>query len=177
MIKRNSILVMATTGATIALAATAFAQALTVDMNRITDSGLGDKIGTVAISESKSGVTFKVSVKGLPAGPHGFHLHENGSCAPGMKEGKMQAGIAAGSHYDPEQKKSHKGPKGTGHKGDLPLLKSTGGSVDTSVLAPRLKLADVRGRALVIHEGGDTYKDVPQDGGGAGRIACGVIGK
>jgi len=88
----------------------------------------------------------------------------------------MTAGIAAGQHYDPEGKKSHKGPKGAGHKGDLPALNASAkGDVNQAVTAPHLKLADVQGRSLVIHEGGDNYSDTPESGGGKGRIACGVI--
>jgi Cu-Zn family superoxide dismutase len=58
----------------------------------------------VVISEGKGGVSFKVSVTGLPKGQRGFHVHEKGDCGPGMKDGKMTAGIAAGEHYDPEGK-------------------------------------------------------------------------
>ncbi len=152
-------------------------QHLTVDINRISDTGVGEKIGTVAISEAKGGVAFKVAVTGLPKGQRGFHVHEKGDCGPAMKDGKMTAGIAAGGHYDPEAKKSHKGPKGAGHKGDLPLLDTTDRGISQTVTAPRLKLADVRGRALVIHEGGDNYSDQPENGGGAGRVACGVVPK
>ena len=39
---------------------------------------------------------------------------------------------------------------------------------------PRLKASDLRGRALVVHAGGDTYADTPPLGGGGARIACGV---
>ena len=49
--------------------------------------------------------------------------------------------------------------------------------VEQTVTAPRLKLADVQGRALVIHEGGDNYTDNPENGGGKGRVACGVVPK
>ena len=95
----------------------ALAQQLTVDINRISKDGVGDKIGSVMISEGKDGASFKVSVKGLPAAQRGFHVHEKGDCGPGMKDGKMEAGIAAGEHYDPEGHKSHKGPKGQGPQG------------------------------------------------------------
>jgi Cu-Zn family superoxide dismutase len=161
----------------VAASGVAIAQQLTVDINRISSSGIGEKIGTVVLSESKDGASFKVSVKGLPAAERGFHVHEKGDCGPGMKDGKMEAGIAAGEHYDPEGHKSHKGPKGTGHKGDLPLLKGTASGIEQTVTAPRLKLADVRGRSLLIHEGGDNYSDQPENGGGKGRVACGVIPK
>ena len=94
-----------------------------------------------------------------------------------MKDGKMTAGVAAGEHYDPGGSKSHKGPKGQGHKGDLPALNATAKGIDQTVTAPRLKLSDIRGRAIVIHEGGDNYTDQPENGGGKGRVACGVIPK
>ena len=150
-------------------------QQITVDINRISSSGIGEKIGSVVVSEGKGGVSFKVSVKGLPAGQRGFHVHDKGDCGPGMKDGKMEAGLAAGQHYDPEGHKSHKGPKGKGHKGDLPLLKGNASGIEQTVTAPRLKLEDVKGRALVIHEGGDNYSDQPKLGGGGPRIACGVV--
>jgi Cu-Zn family superoxide dismutase len=51
------------------------------------------------------------------------------------------------------------------------------GDVKQTVTAPRLKLSDVQGRSLIIHEGGDTYSDTRESGGGKGRIACGVIPK
>ena len=42
--------------------------------------------------------------------------------------------------------------------------------------ANRLKVADVKGRALMIHAGGDNYSDQPKPlGGGGARVACGVI--
>ena len=155
---------------------TVMAQSLTVDMNRISDSGVGEKIGSILISQDK-GVTFKVTVAGLPKGQRGFHVHEKGDCGPGMKDGKMTAGIAAGEHFDPDNKKSHKGPKGGGHKGDLPVLTGSDKGIVQTVTAPRLKLADIMGRSIVIHEGGDNYRDKPENGGGKGRIACGVIPK
>ena len=155
----------------------ALAQQATVDINRISSSGVGEKIGTVTLSEGKGGVSFKISVKGLPAMQRGFHVHDKGDCGPGLKDGKMEAGIAAGDHYDPEGHKSHKGPEGKGHKGDLPLLKGNASAIAQTVVAPRLKLADIKGRSLIIHEGGDNYSDSPENGGGKGRVACGVIPK
>jgi superoxide dismutase, Cu-Zn family len=172
-IRRVSIL------ATLLVASTglALAQQETVDINRISKDGVGDKIGTAVVSEGKKGVSFKISVKGLPAAQRGFHVHEKGDCGPGMKDGKMEAGVAAGEHYDPEGHKSHKGPQGKGHKGDLPLLKGTASGIEQTVVAPRLNLADVKGRSIVIHEGGDNYSDNPENGGGKGRVACGIVAK
>jgi Cu-Zn family superoxide dismutase len=43
-------------------------------------------------------------------------------------------------------------------------------------VAPRLKLADLKGRSLMIHSGADNYFDAPEKNGGGGeRIACGVM--
>lgn len=89
----------------------------------------------------------------------------------------MAAANAAGPHFDPEATKSHKGPDGAGHEGDLPKLVAKEGKISESVTVKDLKLADVAGRSLMIHEGGDNYTDQPENGGGKGRIACGVIPK
>ena len=155
----------------------ALAQQMTVDINKISDAGVGEKVGTVIVSSGKKGVSFKVAVTGIAPGQHGFHVHEKGDCAAASKDGKMTAGGAAGPHYDPDSKKSHKGPQGAGHKGDLPVLKSDAKGINQTVTAPHLKLEDVSGHALVIHEGGDNYTDNPENGGGMGRIACGVVPK
>jgi Cu-Zn family superoxide dismutase len=50
------------------------------------------------------------------------------------------------------------------------------GTATGTVLAPRLKLKDVIGHSLMIHEGGDNYSDTPKKlGGGGARIACGSV--
>ena len=62
--------------------------------------------------------------------------------------------------------------------GDLPLLVvNNEGNATTPVVAPRLKTIDeVKGKALMIHVGGDNMSDQPQPlGGGGARYACGVI--
>ena len=52
---------------------------------------------------------FTQSFPGLPPGEHGFHIHEKGDCGPGMNQGKLAAGFAAGGHYDPAHTKKHLG--------------------------------------------------------------------
>ena len=51
------------------------------------------------------------------------------------------------------------------------------GKATQPVVAPRLKTLDeVKGKALMIHVGGDNMSDSPQPlGGGGERFACGVI--
>jgi Cu-Zn family superoxide dismutase len=155
----------------------ALAQEVTVGINKVSEAGVGEKIGTVTIFEDKGATTFKVAVGGVPAGRHGFHVHEKGNCGTAMKNGKPEAGGAAGPHYDPDGKKTHRGPQGDGHLGDLPALTANATGINESVVAPRVRLADVLGRSLVIHEAGDNYTDDPENGGGKGRIACGVVPK
>lgn len=156
----------------------AHAADVSVDMNKITAEGVGEKLGTVIVSEKAGGgLELKVDMVGVTRGEHGFHLHETGDCGPKAKDGKAQAGLAAGPHFDPASTKSHKGPTAQGHKGDLPFLTATDKGINVVVSAPHLSLADIHGRALVVHEGGDNYTDHPENGGGKGRVACGVIPK
>jgi Cu-Zn family superoxide dismutase len=148
-----------------------------VTVHFIDASGKEKPAGTITISETPEGLVLAPRLKGLPPGEHGFHLHEKGSCAPGDKDGQPAAGIAAGGHFDPDATKAHKGPGGGGHKGDLPkLVVDEKGTASGKLNVPGLKLEDVAGKALMIHEGGDNYSDAPKPlGGGAARIACGVI--
>jgi Cu-Zn family superoxide dismutase len=155
----------------------AAAAEIKVPMKMLGDSGEGASAGTVSISESKYGLVFTPSLSGLPPGLHGFHVHENHSCASAEKDGKMVAGLAAGGHYDPASSKHHGLPWGDGHLGDLPALTvDAAGNASNPVLAPRLKLADLKGRSLMVHVGGDNHADHPAMlGGGGARLVCGPI--
>jgi Cu-Zn family superoxide dismutase len=56
------------------------------------------------------------------------------------------------------------------------LVVGADGEATLPVLAPQLRVKDVRGRSLIIHAGEDNYSDQPASLGGGGiRIACGVI--
>jgi Cu-Zn family superoxide dismutase len=147
-------------------------------MFKIDATGVGSEIGTLALSDSRGGLRIVPKLAGLPPGAHGFHVHEIANCGPAMKDGKMQAGLAAGGHYDPHATGRHVGPTGdAGHRGDLPVLNvAADGTATEMVHALRLSVHEVRGRAIVIHEGGDNFSDQPKPlGGGGGRIACGVV--
>jgi Cu-Zn family superoxide dismutase len=151
---------------------------LTVSMFKIDANGVGAEIGTLTLSDSRGGLHIAPKLAGLPPGPHGFHIHENPNCGPGMKDGKMQAGLAAGGHFDPHGTGRHVGPLGDGgHRGDLPVLNvAADGMATEPVNALRLSVNDARGRAFVIHEGGDNFSDQPKPlGGGGVRIACGTV--
>jgi Cu-Zn family superoxide dismutase len=155
------------------------AQTLTVPMQLVDADGGTKSIGTITITGAPDGVTFTPRLEGLPPGSHGFHVHEKASCDPAMdpKTGKVMPAQAAGGHLDPEKTRRHEGPGGNGHLGDLPALSVDGtGNAASPVVAPRLKISDLLGHALIIHAGGDSYSDSPKElGGGGARIACGVI--
>lgn len=133
-------------------------------------SGPAENIGSVTIDNSVCGVLLTPKLHGLPPGVHGFHVHVNPSCADN--------GMAAGGHFDPENTNQHDGPYShLGHQGDLPvLIVNQDGTATLPTLAPKFKLAQLSGHALMIHAGGDNYSDQPEKlGGGGTRIACGVI--
>lgn len=150
---------------------------LAVSLNAVDDTGNGPVLGQVVITENRHGVVFTPALKGLQPGLHGFHVHEKPSCAPAQKEGKTLPAQAAGGHYDPQASKRHGLPWGDGHLGDLPpLFVAADGSASQPVLAPRLRLNDLPGHALMVHAGGDNHADHPAPlGGGGARVACGVI--
>lgn len=158
------------------LAGSAWAD-ITVPMNMVDEKGTGATVGQVVVSESPYGLVFTPALSGVTPGLHGFHVHENPSCAPLEKDGKMVPALAAGGHYDPAGTKRHGLPWGDGHLGDLPALYvDSSGNATYPVLAPRLKMADIKGRSLMVHVGGDNHADHPAPlGGGGARLACGVI--
>jgi Cu-Zn family superoxide dismutase len=162
---------------TMLVALPVFAADVVVSMNLVNEQGIGKDIGTITISEGPAGLVFTPQLTDLTPGIHGFHVHQNPDCAAGTKEGKQVPGLAAGGHYDPANTAKHEGPHGKGHLGDLPTLTvGADGKATTAVTAPRLKMADVKGRSLMIHAGGDNYADQPAPlGGGGARVACGVI--
>ena len=159
------------------LSSAAAAADIVVTINTVDENGIGKKAGIVTISTTPYGIIFTPALEGVPPGLHGFHVHENPSCEAKEKDGKKVAALAAGGHYDPAGSKHHGAPWGDGHIGDLPaLFADANGNSNQPVLAPRLKIADLRGRSLMIHAGGDNLSDQPAPlGGGGMRLLCGVI--
>lgn len=143
----------------------------------LSDAGLGDAIGSIAWKDSKAGLVVMPHLANLEAGSHGMHIHVNPDCSTALRDGQPTAGLAAGSHFDPDKSGKHLGPEGAGHKGDLPALTvGKDGKAKGKLVAPHLTLADIKGHAIMIHAGGDNYSDDPKPlGGGGARIACGVV--
>lgn len=125
-------------------------------------------LGRVDFQDTPFGLLITPNLTTLPSGLHGFHLHQHANC--------NDHAMAAGGHFDPQSTHTHLGPYGKGHLGDLPVLYvDADGQAHTPILAPRLKTADIKGLAVMVHANGDNYTDTPALGGGGERIACGGI--
>lgn len=149
------------------------------EIYRITKDGRGAAVGGIVFADTEHGLLVTPDLRDMrPAGPHALHVHEKASCAPGQQDGDTVVGGSAGSHYDPQATERHEGPYGDGHLGDLPnLVVECNGDVTIPVLAPRPSLADVRGRAVMIHAKPDRYGGHAshRHGKGGARMYCGVI--
>lgn len=146
------------------------AATIQVNMYRTTTQGQGPSVGSIILTDTRYGLLIIPNLTDLPPGIHGFHVHEHPSCD--------HHGEDAGGHLDPKQTGNHLGPySNKGHLGDLPALTvNDKGVANLPILAPRLKVRNLKNHALMIHAGGDNYSDIPEKlGGGGARIACGVI--
>ena len=141
----------------------------TVEMRLVNIKPEKASIGHVTLLDSRYGLLILPHLRGLTPGLHGFHIHAHPSCE--------QAAMAAGGHFDPHKTDQHLGPYNSkGHLGDLPVLYvKADGTANTPLLAPRLTVKQIQNKALMLHAGGDNYADNPPMGGGASRLACGVI--
>ena len=159
--------------------ADAVLEAVDVTLYRVDADGRGEALGTVLARNTDFGLLLEPDLEGLPQGIKGFHVHQNPDCGPAENDaGEVVPGLAAGGHYDPEDTGAHHGPYShEGHLGDMPPLYFDADERATlPVLAPLLSVADLQGRALVLHAGGDNFSDDPEPlGGGGARAACGVV--
>ncbi|GAB3048622.1 superoxide dismutase family protein [Virgibacillus ainsalahensis] len=138
----------------------------------------GDIVGTATLTEDESGVNVSLEGTDLPAGTHGFHIHETGVCEGPDFE-------SAGGHYNPtDANHGFDDPEGP-HAGDLENIEvAEDGTVNTEVSADMVTLEQdgdntlytEEGTALVIHSEADDYESQPS-GDAGDRIACGVIGE
>lgn len=136
----------------------------------------GRPVGTITLSATASGVLLTGDLSQLPPGPHGFHIHEIGTCEPPFS--------SAGGHWNPGGKKHGFHEAAGPHAGDLPnLYVSADGKATVDSFVSGLSLTgtansvlDANGAALVIHAKADDYKTDPA-GDSGDRIVCGVISK
>ena len=116
------------------------------------------------------------TIKGLPAGLHGFHIHTYGDLSSGCE--------SAGPHFNPTQHDHGSLTSTIRHVGDFGNLESQGGDVNFDFIAKDLSLIgrhSIIGRAVIIHSDpddlGQTNHPLSKTTGNAGaRLVCGVIG-
>lgn len=132
--------------------------------------------GVVFFQDTIGGTIVTAQINGLPdyrpataredpVGPHGFHLHENGTCETVNPSDPFQA---AGGHWNPTHQ-----PHGN-HAGDFPVLFSNNGRAYMSFFTNKFRVNEVIGKAVIIHENPDDYRTQPAGDAGK-RLACGVI--
>jgi superoxide dismutase, Cu-Zn family len=133
----------------------------------------GRELGTLSLTESSGGITIQGTLRGLPPGTHGVHLHTVGSCEPPFE--------SAGGHWNPTGRQhgleNAQGP----HLGDMQNLEVSADSTATvqltttgGTLRGENALLDGDGAAVVVHAGADDHRTDPSGNSGA-RIACGII--
>ena len=126
--------------------------------------GVGHVIGTLTVKNGEVLVAGRKelalfitpALRGLPQGSYAFHVHENATCGPGKKDGESVPGLAAGDHLWLSGTGHMSGTTFTSHLGDLPDLEVTAdGTAKKTVVTARLSLADVAGRAFIVHASQD----------------------
>jgi Cu-Zn family superoxide dismutase len=132
----------------------------------------GQNVGTALLTEASHGVKIKLDVKGLPAGEHSLHIHQNAKCeAPDFK--------SAGPHFNGASGHADHMGMPAGDIPDFSLIVSADGTGHATVVAPNISLGTDEhsvfsngGTAIVIHAvAGGTSSAAPP------RIACGIITK
>ena len=135
-----------------------------------------DLRGYVIFTDVPYGTEVFVEISGLPnympaqegrdpIGPHGFHIHEHGTCEIDDPNDPFQA---AGEHWNPDNQ-----PHGN-HAGDFPVLFSNNGYTRMSFFTDRFSVQEVIGKTIMIHENPDDYRTQPAGDSGK-RLGCGVI--
>ena len=127
-------------------------------------------MGTVTFSKVGEGTKVTAELTGVPAGKHGFHIHEFGDAS--SPDGK-----AAGSHFDPKMVKKHGDPnkKDVRHLGDLGNIEAKDdGKATYDAVYPDLPIEVILGHGVVVHEKADDFGQPVGNAGG--RLAVGVIG-
>ncbi|MCI5578752.1 MAG: superoxide dismutase family protein [Oscillospiraceae bacterium] len=127
--------------------------------------------GTVCLYQLCGCVMVTVEVDGLPVGtkPCGkpifaFHIHEGYECS-GNKDDCF---ANAKGHFNPYNCQHPY------HAGDMPPLFGMNGRAFLAFMTDRFKVAEVLGRAVIIHRMDDDFHTQPSGNAGE-KIACGVI--
>jgi Cu-Zn family superoxide dismutase len=127
--------------------------------------------GSVQFVELADGsVDVTVNLTGVPAGVHGFHVHEKGDCGDN--------GNAAGGHFNPTGHQ-HGAPSEASHAGDFGNVTADAQGVvstrfNTRSISVSAGPTTAVGHAVILHANPDDLATQPT-GNAGGRIACGVV--
>ena len=145
----------------------------------------GVVVGRARLEVEDGKVFVKATIRGMPPGFHGFHIHTIGICdAAG-------AFVSAGGHFNPG------GSSHANHAGDQPaLLVNANGTAWARFATDRYAIGDLfdaDGSAFIVHAAADNYANIPAarysaiaggavpdastlaTGDAGSRSACGVI--
>lgn len=130
--------------------------------------------GALILTPEKGGVRVMGDISGLTPGKHGLHLHQFSDFSEGC--------ISCGPHWNPKMS-VHGGAKSPPrHPGDMGnIVANADGVARVKQYLKGVKMADLLGRAIVVHADADDLGKGGNPGslanGNAGlRIACGGIG-
>lgn len=134
----------------------------------------GAEVGVLTVVDQAGGLMLTGTVRGMPPGTHGIHIHMTGQCTPPFE--------SAGGHWNPTGlQHGRDNPQGA-HLGDLMNIEVGADSTATVSLSTpggslrgTNALMDADGASVVVHAGPDDNKTDPAGNSGA-RIACGVVG-
>ncbi|NEW39628.1 superoxide dismutase family protein [Nocardia cyriacigeorgica] len=149
----------------------------------------GTTVGTADITEAGSFLRISVEANGLRPGFHGLHIHQVGKCEPNSVAptgGSPGDFLSAGGHLQVGAANSHPA------SGDLTSLQvREDGNATLVTTTDKVSMADIRGKALMIHADSDNFGNIPgrytraggtgpdeatlATGDAGGRVACGVI--
>ena len=152
-------------------------QSATAEVASLGGSSVAGTVTFTQLADGQLQVAYDLS--GLEPGPHGFHVHENGSCATG-DDGTP--GGAAGGHFNPDGH-PHGGPEAASasrHAGDFGNIMATESGMAsgtfTDAVARLTGPQGIAGKALMVHGGRDDLQSQPSGAAGP-RVGCGVIGE
>ena len=128
--------------------------------------------GTVHLMERNDGsVDVDVDLSNVPAGVHGFHIHDKGDCGDN--------GNAAGGHFNPTSAQHGAPTAPSHHAGDFGnVTADSSGNVkmkfNTRAITVSPSSSSAVGHAVVLHGNPDDLTTQPSGNAGP-RIACGVV--
>lgn len=146
---------------------------------RLTATSVNSEVkGNITFVQNRDGGEVRImgNVTGLDNGKKGFHIHEKGDIG--------EECVAAGGHFNPENK-LHGAPDAiVRHVGDLGNIESKDKLATINFTDSVISLTgphSILGRALVVHEKEDDLglkdtNDSRKTGDAGRRVACGVVG-